>query len=321
MNFVYKGLKATLEKITVTDREVEEQLEKLRQQNLQSTPVLDRPAQVGDEVVLDYAGFVGGEQFPGGTAQGQTLTLGSGMFIPGFEEQLVGANIGQEVTVKVTFPKDYRAEQLAGKEAEFRCTVHEIHKKTPYALDDTFAKEVGGVENMAQLREKMRQSMQAYFDDRAEIELQDKLMRQAAMTLDFHPTAQQLAEALDAQLQTMQAQLAQRGLSLEMYCQFSGQTMEQLRESMRGEAESALRIQTAAEAIADLEKIEATDADVQAEYELVCRQNGLTMEQLKAHLDEEFTQAVKRNVRMRKAIELVRSHAEVTEKPAAPRKD
>ena len=320
MDFIYKGLRGTLEKITVTDAEVQEQIKKLQQQNLKTTPVLDRPAQAGDELVLDYAGFVGTEQFAGGTAQNQTLTLGSGMFIPGFEEQLIGANAGEQVTVKVTFPADYHAKELAGKEAEFCCTVHEIRKRTPYELDDTFAKEVGGVENMQAFEAEMRRSMQAYFDDRSELELQDKLMRQAAMTLDFHPSREALEAALDAQMQSMQAQLAQRGLSLEMYCQFSGTTMEKLREDLRGEAENSLRIQSTAEAIADLEKLEASEEDLQAEYALICRQNGITMEQLRPHLNEEFIEAAKRSVRMQKAMDLVRKNAVITERQAAPKK-
>ena len=126
-------------------------------------------------VVLDYAGFVDGKQFEGGTAKEQVLTLGSGMFIPGFETQLVGAEKGSDVLVTVTFPEDYRATELAGKPAEFKCHVLEIREKTPYELDDVFAKEVGGCETLAEMKEKLRQSLQAYYDDRAEMEAQDSL--------------------------------------------------------------------------------------------------------------------------------------------------
>ena len=144
MSFTYRGLKATLERHIITDEEIDRQLEKVRQQNPRIAHVDNRPTENGDEVVLDYAGYCDGVQFQGGTAQMQTLVLGSGMFSPGFEEQLLDKVPGEEVVVKVTFPTQYHAPELAGKEAEFHCKIHEIRVKTEYQLDDVFAKEVGG---------------------------------------------------------------------------------------------------------------------------------------------------------------------------------
>ena len=318
MALIYKGLSGTLEKVPVTEAEVDRQIVKMQQQSPRIRKIEGRAAQSGDELVLDYAGTIDGVAFDGGTAQGQTLTLGSGMFIPGFEEQLVGSRAGDCVTVRVTFPADYHAKELAGKEAAFACTVHEIREKTPYALDDVFAKEVGQCGNMAQMRQRMRESLESYYAERAEMELQDKLMRQAAATLDFAPTQQELDAALDAQMQAMQAQLAQRGLTLEMYCQFTGDTMEQLREQTRPEAEMSLRIQKTAEAIAALEGLQETEDELAQEYASVCRQNGMTMEQLKPYITDEFDKAVRQNARMKKAIVFVRAHANVTEREAAP---
>ena len=168
MSFVYRGLKATLNRHIVTDAEIDRQMERLQQQCPRIAIVKDRPTQSGDEVVLDYAGYCDGVQFPGGTAEKQTLTLGSGAFIPGFEEQLLDKVPGEEVSVKVTFPKQYHSEELAGKDAEFRCKIHEIREKTPYELDDTFAQEVGGCYTMDEMREKMQQEMQEYADKLAE---------------------------------------------------------------------------------------------------------------------------------------------------------
>ena len=142
MHFTYKGLKAQLEKHAVTDAEVDRQLQRLLEQSPRIVLVDDRPTERGDEVILDYAGFCDGVQFPGGTAENQTLVLGSGMFIPGFEEQLLDKVPGENVTVKVTFPQQYHSQELAGKEAEFRCVIHQIRVKTPYQLDDVFAQEV-----------------------------------------------------------------------------------------------------------------------------------------------------------------------------------
>ena len=321
MELIYKNLKGTLEKVAVTDAEVDRQLAKLQQQTPRVRPITDRAAQAGDEVVLDYAGSVDGVPFEGGTAQGQTLVLGSGMFIPGFEDQLIGHKPGDSVTVRVTFPKDYRATELAGKVAECACNIHEIHERSSYALDDTFAKEVGQCENYAEMREKMRRSLQEFYDERAELDLQDRLMRQAAATLSYTPTDAELSDAVDAQLRTVEAQLAQRGLTLEQYCQFTGSAMEQLRADAKPEAEMSLRIQKTAEIIAALEGLRETEEELAQEYAAVCRQNGVTMEQLKPYVNDEFEQAVRQNARLKKAIRFVRDHAEVTEKPAQPSKE
>ena len=187
MSFVYKGLSANFEKLTVTDHELERQLVRLQQQTPRAFPVTDRAAKLGDEVVLDYAGFVDGKQFEGGTAKEQVLTLGSGMFIPGFEDQLVGSRPGDEVRVHVTFPAQYHAPELAGKDAEFVCKVHEIRESGEYGSQDEFAKAVG-CGSYEDLRAQVRENLRRYYDQRAEMELQDKLMRQAAATLDYTPS-------------------------------------------------------------------------------------------------------------------------------------
>lgn len=321
MSFVYKGLKANFEKLTVTDHELERQMERLRQQTPRIVPVKDRAAQMGDQVVLDYAGFVDGKQFDGGTAREQVLTLGSGMFIPGFEQQLVGAETGGDVLVTVTFPEDYRATELAGKPAEFKCHIVEIRERTEYALDDIFAKEVGNCASLAQMRTKLRESLQAYYDEKAELEVQDNLMRQVAATLEYTPTEKELQESVDAQVELLKAQLGQKGLTLEAYLQFSGQSEQQIREDAKPEAENSLRIQKSAERIALLEGLTASEQDVADELSAICRQNRMTMEQLKPYLNAQFESSVKDNIRMKKAIAFVRAHASVTVVEAAASKD
>ena len=313
MSFTYRGLKATLERHIVTDAEIDRQIERMQQQNPRITDVTDRPAQSGDEVVLDYAGFCDGEQFAGGTAENQTLVLGSGMFIPGFEEQLIDKVPGEEVVVKVTFPTEYHAENLAGKEAEFRCKLHAIRIKTPYELDDTFAKEVGRCETFAEMREKVGQTLQSYIDERGEMDLQDRLLRMAAETLEFNPSEKQLDSELDEQMKNMTAQLAQQGLSMEMYCQFMQTTEEALREESRATALNALRTKAAMEQIVDLEGIQASKEEVDEALVIIARQNGMTIEQLKPYVDFQFELEVVRSVLMAKAMKLVREHAEITE--------
>ncbi len=318
MEFTYSGLRATLERVKVTDVEIDHQLERMQQQNPCIHVITDRPAQNGDELVLDYAGFCDGKQFEGGTAEKQTLTLGSGMFIPGFEEQLIGTNPGDDVTVLVRFPDEYHAEELAGKAAEFRCHVHEIRTSTLYNLDDNFAKEAFGLQNYEVLRAKVATDMQAYYDAQSEQELRQKLLRQAAMTLSYTPTVAELAEAVNEQIENLRAQLAQRGLTLEAYCQFTGSSEEQLRNDARADAEEALRTQKAVERIAELEEVTTDEQEMNEQLELVCRHNNMTMEELKPYLDETFYAAVRRSVITGKVLELLRQKAVVTVTDAKP---
>lgn len=311
MSFTYKGLKAQVTKYVVTEEEVERQLQRLQQQSPRIAVITDRPTQLGDEVVLDYAGYCDGEQFAGGTAQKQTLVLGSGMFIPGFEEQLVDKVPGEKVTVNVTFPRQYQAEALAGKAAQFRCEIHEIRVKTSYELDDTFAKEVGGCETLAEMKEKLRESLQAYSDQRGEMDLQDRLIRQAADTLEFTPSDAQIEAELDDQMNNLAAQLAQQDLSMEMYCSFMNTTAAQLREDARANAMQSVRMKAAIEQIVAIENLEADKEEIGQAVAVIARQNNMTVEQLKPHYDGEFEQAVIRSVLTSKALRLIRDAAEI----------
>jgi len=313
MSFTYKGLTAQLSKHTVTEEEVNRQLVRLQQQTPRIAVVTDRPTELGDEVVLDYAGFCDGEQFAGGTAENQTLVLGSGMFIPGFEEQLVDKVPGEQVTVKVTFPEQYHSDALAGKNAEFRCTIHEIRVKSAYELDDTFAKEVGQCDTLEEMRQKLQESLQAYADEQGEMDLQDQLLRQAAETLEFEITPEALESALDEQMRTMEAQLGQQGVTLDMYCTFMNTTKEALREDGKAAAEAAVRNQAAIDKIVELEGLEATQEEMGEAIALICRQNGLTTEQLKPYYSAECEQAVIRSVLTGKAMRVIRDAAVVTE--------
>ena len=313
MAFTYKGLKAKLERHTVTEEEVNRQLQRLKDENPRFHEVTDRPTQNGDEVVLDYAGFCDGVQFPGGTAEKQTLVLGSGMFIPGFEEQLLDKVPGEQVTVKVTFPKQYHSEELAGKDAEFHCTIHAIRLKSAYELDDTFAREIGGCETMDEFRARLTESMQAYADSQGEMDLQDQLLRQAAMTLEYTPAEQEVEKAIDEQIKVLQAQLSQQGLSIEMYCSFMNTTEKQLREDARATAETALLSQAAIELIVQLEGLTADEEEIHAAEEIIARRNNMTVEQLEPYRDEDFRKAVEKSVLTGKVMRLIRDAATIAE--------
>ena len=313
MSFVYRGLKATLSRHIVTDAEIDRQMERLQQQYPRIAIVKDRPTQSGDEVVLDYAGFCNGEQFAGGTAEKQTLVLGSGTFIPGFEEQLLDKVPGEKVTVQVTFPEQYHSADLAGKAAEFRCKILEIRVKTAYELDDVFAKEVGGCDTLDQMRKKLGESLQQFSDERGEMDLQDRLLRQAAETLEFKPTEAQLSAELDNQMDNLKAQLAQQGLSIEMYCAFMNTTEENLREDARADAEVSVKLQAVIETIVELENLEATKEEIAEAVAVVARQNNMTVEQLKPFYDAQFEAALVRSVLTGKVMALVREAAEIEE--------
>lgn len=313
MEFIYKGLEAEFDRHIVTDEEVDTQLERLHQQTPKIKVVYDRPAQNGDELVIDYEGWRGEEQFPGGTAQYQTLVLGSGRFIPGFEDQLIGAKPGDKVDVNVTFPEEYHAEELAGQAAVFHCYVHEIRESSEYELNDEFAQALG-LESFDKLREALRESIQRYTDERGNMDLEDRLIRMAAQTLPFDPTPDELDEALTEQMEALSAQLIQQGLSLEMYAQFTGKTVGELREDQKGDARENLRIRRAIEKIVELENITATQEDMTAAVADVANENNLTAEEMQSYVNEEFLSAVQRSIEMKKVMKLVRESAVLTEK-------
>ena len=313
MSFTYLNLQGKLEHVDVTAEDIDRQLQRLLQANPRIEPVVGRAAALGDELVLDYAGFSEGVQFPGGTAEKQTLTLGSGMFIPGFEEQLVGANIGDDVTVTVTFPTEYHAPELAGKPAEFRCRVHEIRTHGTYEMDDTFAKEIGQCDTMEQMRKNMGKALQDYYNERAEQELRWQLMHQAAATVEEQPTDEELDRMVEAQMETLTAQLAQKGLTLEAYCQFAGSDEKKLREDMRPDALEAFRTQKAVEKIAQLENLTVTDEEMDAAIQRICADNHMSAEDLKPYFDNGFLTVVRQQMLRDKATEVVRRSARITQ--------
>ena len=238
----YKGLKAVKKVAPVTEADVMKELENIRRQRTRDIPVTDRPTQNGDEVIIDYAGFVGDFQFPGGTAEQQPLTLGSGMFIPGFEEQLVGANVGDKVDVKVTFPTEYHAEELAGKEAVFHCTVHAIQTKDVPELNDDFAKQFNGITSLEDMKAQLKQQLQAYADQYAQNKVRDELLKELVKHVeDVVFDEAEVKNEIDIAVEGFARQIEQRGMSLEAYLQACGRTREEMDALYRG-VERAVRM-------------------------------------------------------------------------------
>lgn len=310
---IYKGIKASKNVHIVTGEEVTEYLEKIRQSNTRTEVITDRTAQLGDELIIDYAGFVGEEQFAGGTAERQPLTLGSGTFIPGFEEQLVGAEVGGKVDVLVTFPEVYHSEDLAGKEAVFHCTVHEIRVKTPYEMDDSFAQHVAGLETLAEMRAVLKEQMQAAAEEQAYNKLVDSLLYSLAEACgDVETDAAAVEREIDGILATMEQQLSQQGLNLEQYVQFTGRSMEELREAQRPQAEFGAKVSAALDAICAAEQIEASEEDFAREYEHIALQCGISAEQVKGFFGEDSVESMRHEICQKKAVALIVANADVT---------
>ena len=307
----YMGIKASKKQHTVTETEVMDYLEKLRQANTKTENITDRAAMEGDELIIDYAGFVGEEQFAGGTAERQPLTLGSGTFIPGFEEQLVGAELGSKVDVVVTFPEVYHAEDLAGKEAVFHCTVHEIHVKTPYEMDDSFAQGVAGLQTLEEMKEVLRQQMQSSADETANNRMVDELLFNLAQGWEGEVEPAAVEREIDNILAGMEQQLAQQGANLEMYLQYTGRSMPELRESQREQAKFGAKVSAALDAICEAEGIEASDEDMDREFENIARQCGISVEQVKGFFGEDSIAAVRQEICQKKAVALVAANADV----------
>ncbi len=309
----YKGLRGVRERLLASEDTVDAQIDRLLEQNAKIIPVTGRPSQLDDELVLDYAGECGGSYFPGGTAEKQTLVLGSGAFIPGFEEQLVGRNVGDSVDVRVTFPTPYHAPELAGKKAVFHCKIHEIRVRRKYAPNDEFAREVGGCESYAAFRDSLRKALQDYMDRQADDELKQRLIDQICAGAEFEISEKQLEAALDHEMRLFEAQLGRQGLNLDQYCSFMDRTKEQLREEHLPDARRNIERQIAIDEIARLEGIEADEASVLEALDEICRENGVTIDDLRPHMDEAFQAAVERSVVNRKVLDRVLVLSEIEE--------
>ena len=309
----YKGLKAVRVVQLVTDEQLAQQLEEIRRQYPLSTPITDRAAKLGDEVLIDYSGFVGDNQFEGGTAERQPLMLGSGTFIPGFEEQLVGAKVGDKVDVKVTFPQEYHATDLAGKEAVFHCTVHAITAKSLRELDDQFAKDIGMMNSLEEMKGALRAQMQQYADQVSDAQMRDQLLNALVAECEELEVSDELIEAeLDDAVKTVYQQLQQQGLTLDDYLQFCGRTLEDLRAELRPNATSTVKARLALQEVSRLENITVSEEEIEAEYQVFSRECGIPVEQLKQACGNDAIEALRKDVTMKKTIAVLVDNAEIT---------
>lgn len=305
----YKGVKVEKTETEVTDEEVNAAIDKERENNARTISVEDRAVKDGDMTVIDFEGFVDGVAFEGGKGENYPLTIGSGAFIPGFEEQLVGAKLNEETEVNVTFPEDYHAEDLKGKAAVFKCTVKEIKEKELPELDDEFASEVSEFDTLAEYKEDVKKKLA----EKKESEAKGK-KEEAVIDAIINDSEMEIPEAmLETQQRQMVDEFAQRlqmqGLSLEQYFQFTGLNVQMMIEQVKPQAEKRIKSRLVLEAVAEAEKFEITDEDLEKEFARMGEIYQMETEKVKEMLDEYHVGQIKKDLAIQKAVEFVVENA------------
>jgi trigger factor len=300
----YKGLEVEAFDTTVTDEDVENEIKSLQEKQAELVVKEEGTAANGDTVVMDFEGFVDGEAFEGGKAENYSLELGSGQFIPGFEEQLVGMATGEAKDVEVNFPEEYHAADLAGKPAVFKVTLHEIKTKELPALDDEFAKDVDDeVESLDALKEKIKNRLVHDKNHQAEHHVRDAVVEAAAKNTEVDVPEVMVETEVDRMMNEFEQRLQMQGMNLELYFQFSGQDEEALRGQMKEEAANRVRVNLTLEAIAKAENIEASDEDVDAEMTKMAEMYNMTVENIKKALGS--LDGLKADLQMKKAVDFL----------------
>ena len=314
----YMGVTVTKIDTTVTDEEVDAELENQRNKNARTVTVTDRPVAEGDTAVIDFEGFVDGVAFEGGKGENHPLEIGSHTFIDTFEDQLVGKNTGDEVEVNVTFPEKYQAEDLAGKPATFKVKINEIKTKELPELDDEFAQDAAGVDTLAEYKEELKKNLTEKKETEAKKTKEDEAIKKI-----IDKSKMDIPEAMiNTQCETMVEEFAQRiaqsGLTMEQYLQFSGMTADQLKEQVRPEALTRIQSSLVLEQIAKDENIEVTDADVDAEVEKMAKAYGMEPDKLKEYMGDAEKESMKKDIAITKAVDLIMDN--IKERAKAKRK-
>lgn len=309
----YKGLKVEKAVNTVTDEDVDKEVDRVRNSNARIIDVTDRPAQNGDTVVFDFEGFCDGEAFDGGKAEKFSLELGSGRFIPGFEDQIVGKNIDEDFDVNVTFPEDYNAENLAGKPAVFKCRIHEIKGKELAELDDEFAKDVSEFDTLAEYKADVKAKLEEHAKKHADAELNDTLAEKVAEIVEGEIPEAMYENRISDMLREWEYRNRYAGVTLNDYLKYTGMTIDQFREGFRKPAEIQVKLRLALEKIAELENIEVDDAALEAEYAKLAEEHKMDVEKVKSVISAE---SLAKDIKAEKAFDLVKETAEVTETEA-----
>ena len=305
----YKGIKVDKADTEVTDEEVDKAIEDERERNARSVAVTDRAVQDKDDIILDFEGFVDGEAFNGGKGENYPLTIGSGQFIPGFEEQLIGKEIGTECEINVTFPEDYQAEELKGKDAVFKCTVREIKEKQLPELDDEFASEVSEFDTLDEYKADVRKNLEDKKQADAKSAKED-----AVITAIIEDAKMDIPDAMvETQKRQMVEEFAQRiqsqGLSFDQYMQFTGMTADAFMEQVAPQAMQRIQSRLVLEAVAKAEGLEATDEDFDKEIERLAESYKMEKDKVLDMLGEEGKKQVREDLAVSKAVDFVTDNA------------
>ena len=312
----YKGLKAEKLIAKVEDSEIDAQVKAMAERNARMVTVEDRAAQMGDTVVIDFEGFKDGVAFDGGKAEGHTLELGSGAFIPGFEEQLVGKNIGDEFEITVTFPEEYGAEDLAGKEAVFKIKLHEIKLRELPEIDDELAKD-GGFDTLDALKADLKEKALAQKTKIAEEEAENELVQQIVDSIKGEIPEAMFESRLNQSVEEFAYRLQMQGLDLDTYLKYSNTSLDDFKATFRPQAEGQVKFRLALEKIVELEKIEATQEDLEARFKEMAEQYNMEVDAVKKAIPAE---ELAKDVAVGKAIDFVKENAVITEVEAKTEK-
>lgn len=304
----YKGVKVSKADTTVSDDEVMAVIEKERENSARSISV-ERPVQAKDDIILDFEGFVDGVEFNGGKGENYPLTIGSGSFIPGFEDQLIGAKIGEEVTVKVKFPEDYHADDLKGKDAEFKCTVKEVKEKELPELDDEFAAEVSEYDTFDEYKAATIKSLQDKKVEEAKNKKEDEAIEAVIKASEIEIPAAMLDTKKRQMVQDFAQNMRQQGLTLEQYFQFTGLTAEKMLEQVEPQAKKSIESRLVLENIVKAEKIEASEEDFENELKRIADAYKMEIDKVKEMIDDNAKKQILEDLAVQKAVEFVVSNA------------
>ena len=307
----YIGIEVEKNVTPVDEDAINREIEMVRERNSREIDVTDRAAEMGDTTVIDFEGFCDGVAFEGGKGTDYALKLGSGSFIPGFEEQIVGKNIDDEFDVNVTFPTEYHAADLAGKEAVFKVKIHAITKVELPELDDDFAKDVSEFDTFDEYKADLKAKLEKRNEASADNAVEDKLVEALIEKLEADIPEPMFVAETENFVRDYDTRLRSQGLDLNTYFKYTGLTLDALREQMRPQAERQVKARLALEKIAALENIEATEEDVNAEYEKIASAYGIELDQVKASIDSD---AIAADMKVQKAMELVKEKAVITVK-------
>ena len=311
----YKGIAVEKEIVPVTDEDIDAKLKGMQEKNGRMIDIEDRPAQNGDTVVFDFDGYVDGVAFDGGKAERFDLVLGSGQFIPGFEDQIVGKSIGEEFDVNVSFPEDYHAEELKGKPAVFKCKLHEIKEKELPALDDEFAKDASEFDTLDELKADLRKKAEEANEKSASDAVENKLIDTVIENMEAEVPEEMIEARIDDMIRDFEYRLQSQGLNLETYLQYTDMDKNSFRFTFKVQAEKQVKIRLALEKIVEVENITVDDEAVEAEYVKLADAYKMEVEKIKSFVPaEEFV----KDLAVNKAIDLIKDTAVITEKVVDP---